>query len=93
MVTVLLLMIAVLLALQGALMLAKEWKTVCALWWRFRGKNSRKRIAEQQATDRRTEADRRAAAREAKELRNLWEYDGSEQQPIDVEGLDDIPLR
>ena len=90
MVTVLLLLIAALLALQGALLLAKDWEAVCALWWRLRGKRSRKRIAEQghQKETGRTEADRRAAAMQAKETHNLWEYDGGEQPPIDPTALD-----
>ena len=87
MVSVLLLIIALLLAAQGVLMLIKERETVRSLWWRFRGRKARKTIAQPRPPDRRSEAERRAAALEAKQNRNLWEYDGAEQPPIDPETL------
>ena len=72
----------VLMAIQTAVLLWRERDSIRSAINRRAGKESRKRVAQVL-----TDADRRAAARAAKERENFMLYDGTPQTPIDEELL------
>ena len=81
--TVLGIALVILASVQTAVQLWRERDSIRSAINRCAGKKSRERVAQQVLTD----ADRREAAKAAKELENFMFYDGTPQQPIDVERL------
>lgn len=81
--TVLGVALVALIAIQTAVQLWRERGSIRSFINRRAGKESRERVARAL-----NDADRRNAVRAAKERENFMLYDGTEQEPIDVELLD-----